>query len=160
MSMLMLLFIAFTSTTCTKSPATPSTEEAKSVVMEKIQAANKAWASGNPMVFHENAANDIVWIDDVGPSKRLLGRDELKSYLESLKGVVPPHKHELYDFNFQFYDDIVIASYFYGGTVEGQKGTPWKAVSIFKYMNGDWLAVMEHWTQVVCAENEAASEDI
>ncbi len=72
--LLPLLFI-----TCTCDPEVPTQEEAKSAVMEKIQAANAAWASGETTGFLKNAAEDIVWIDDIGPSKRLVGHDALKS---------------------------------------------------------------------------------
>ena len=153
--LLPLLFI-----TCTCESEVPTQEEAKSAVMEKIQAANAAWASGETMGFLKNAAEDIVWIDDIGPSKRLVGRDALKSYLEGLKGVVPSHKHELFDFKFQFYGDIVIVSYYYQGIIEGVKPPPWKAVSIYKYSDGDWFSVHENWTEKVVEKPKEASEEV
>ena len=136
-------------TACKVESPFPSQEEAEAAVMEKIQTANTKWASEDPMGFYENAAKDIIWIDDLGPSKRVIGSEALKSYLEGFKGVVPPHKHELYDFKFQYFGDIVIANYYYQGTLEGEKAPPWKAVSIFRYTDGDWLSVHENWTLVV-----------
>ena len=145
--LLVLALLPLLFTTCAPKPEVPTREEAQKAVMDKIEAACKAWASGNTMVFYENAAEDIVWIDDVGPSKRLIGRDALKTYLEELNGNIPPHKHELFDFKLQFYGDVVIASYYYQGTMEGEKAPPWKAVTVFKYTDGDWFAVLEHWTE-------------
>ena len=136
-------------TTCKGDLPVPTQEAAEAAVMEKIQAANSKWASEDPLGFYENAAENIVWIDDIGSSKRVIGREELKPYLEGFKGVVPPHKHELYDFYFQHLGDIVIANYYYQGTLEGEKAPPWKAVSIFKYSDGDWSSVHENWTLVV-----------
>lgn len=143
---LVISLLPFMFTSCSGDSDVPAEEEAQEAVMKKIQAANAGWASGNTMVFYENAAQNIVWIDDAGPSKRIVGRETLKTYLEGLKGMVPPHKHELYDFNFQFHDNIVIASYYYQGTFEGEKAPPWKAVSIFRYVDGDWFSILEHWT--------------
>lgn len=146
----LLVFCAITLlTSCKGELPVPSQEEAEAAVMEKIQTANTKWASGDPLGFYDNSAEDIVWIDDLGPSKRVIGREALKPYLEGFKGVVPPHKHELYDFNFQHFGDIVIANYYYQGTLEGEKAPPWKAVSIFSYSDGDWYSVHENWTLVV-----------
>ena len=149
-----LLCVLFTA--CTTETPVPTQEEAEKAVMEKIQAANAAWASENPLGFYENAANDIVWIDDLGTSKRIVGKEALLPYLEGYRGVVPPHKHELFDFHFQYYGDMVIASYFYQGVLEGEKAPPWKAVSIFRYTDGDWSSVLEHWTTVL---TEAPAEE-
>ncbi len=159
-SVLIIALLPLLFTTCTCESEVPTEEEATTAVMEKIQAANEGWASGNPMIFFENAAEDVVWIDDIGPSKRLVGRDALKTYLEGLKGVVPSHNHELFDFKFQFYEDIVIASYYYQGIIEGVKAPPWKAVSIFKYSDGDWFSVHENWTETVVENPEEASEEV
>ena len=157
-SVLIIALLPLLFTDCTCESEVPTEEEAKTAIMEKIQAANAGWASGNTMVFFKNAAEDIVWIDDVGPSKRIIGRDALKTYLEGLNGKVPPHKHELFDFEFQFYGDIVIVSYYYQGTFEGEKAPPWKAVSIFKYTEGDWFAVHENWTAKVEEVSELNNE--
>lgn len=159
-STLLFSLLALIFYNCTNEPDFPTQEEAKSAVMEKIQAANAAWASGETMGFYKNAAEDIVWIDDVGPSKRLIGRDALKSYLEGLKGMIPSHQHELFDFNFQFYGNIVIVSYYYQGTIEGVKASPWKAVSIFKYSDGDWFSVHENWTENIEETPEEASDEV
>ena len=159
-SVLVIALLPLLFTTCACESEIPTQEEAKTAVMEKIQAANAAWASGDPLVFLKNAAEDIVWIDDIGSSKRLVGRDALKPYLEEFKGKVPSHKHELFDFNFQFYGDIVIASYYYQGTIEGVKASPWKAVSIFKYSEGDWFSVHENWTENLEEKAEEISEEV
>ena len=148
-------------TTCEGEPPVPTQEEAEAAIIEKIQAANAKWASGDPLEFFNNAADNIVWVDDIGSSKRVIGREALKPYLEAFKGVVPPHKHELYDFYFQHFGDIVIANYYYQGTLKGEKAPPWKAVSIFKYSDGDWSSVHENWTLVVeeaSAEKETGAE--
>jgi predicted SnoaL-like aldol condensation-catalyzing enzyme len=157
-SALSLAFMTFLLVACTEVPAIPTQEEAQAAVMEKLKAASAGWAAEDPMVFYNNAAENIVWIDDVGPSKRIVGKEALKAYLEGFKGAVPPHEHELFDFNFQFYGDVVIATYYYQGVMEGEKAPPWKAVSIFNYDDGEWSAILEHWTVVVAEPTEEPAE--
>jgi hypothetical protein len=111
--------------------------------------ANDKWAAGDPMGFIECAAKDIVWSDDLGAQNSLIGYDALNTYLEGFKGQVPPHQHELIEPVFQFYDDIVIVSYRYQGTFEGEEpGAPWKITSVYRYADGQWLSVHENWTEV------------
>lgn len=138
---------------CTNSPKKvtnnlPTQEEAKKAILEKIEMANEKWANGDPMGFVEVAANDITWMDDLAAQFPISGKDSLEAYLENFKGQIPPHEHELSDFAFQFYDDIVIVTYRYTGTFDGVPADPWKVTSVYKYINGDWLSVHENWTLV------------
>lgn len=143
-----LIIIQILLVSCTNKPVLPTSEEAKASVLEKITFAGEKWSNGDTMGYFECAAQDIVWIDDLGPSKTILGSKALKEYLETYKGQIPAHKFKLLDPLFQVYKDIVIVSYQYQSIFEGEPQTPWKVTSVYKYDNGDWLSVHENWTVV------------
>lgn len=147
-SVILILILPMLLITCKNEPVLPTQDEAKAAVWEKIQMANDKWAAGDPMGFIECAAKDIIWSDDLGAQNRVIGYDALNTYLEGFKGQIPPHQHELIEPVFQFYDDIVIVSYRYRGTFEGEPASPWKVTSVYRYADGDWLSVHENWTEV------------
>ena len=143
-----LIIIQLLLVSCTNKPVLPTTEEAKTSVLEKITFAGEKWSNGDTMGYFGCAAEDIVWIDDLGPSKTIIGSKALKEYLETYKGQIPKHEFKLLDPLFQVYKDIVIVSYQYQGIFEGEPQTPWKVTSVYKYENGEWLSVHENWTEV------------
>lgn len=147
-SAVLILLISPLLLTCRNEQALPTQDEAKSAIWEKIKTANDKWASGDPLGFMECAAPDIIWSDDLGAQNRVIGYEALKTYLEAFKGQIPPHQHVLIDPVYQFYNDIVIVSYRYQGTFEGETAAPWKVTSIYRYADGDWLSVHENWTEV------------
>ena len=140
---LSLLLVSFKN-----EPELPTVDEAKAAITEKIKMANEKWASGDPMGFLECAAQDIVWIDDIAAQKPVSGYEALEKYLETLKGQIPPHEHELQDMMFQPYGDIVIVNYRYQGIFNGEPAEPWKVTSVYRYQDGDWLSVHENWSEV------------
>jgi hypothetical protein len=133
---------------CTNEPKLPTADEAKTVIMEKVKAANDRWSSGDPMGFMECAAQDVTWIDDLGAQNRIIGYEALKAYLENFKGQIPPHQYELLDPFFQYYDDIVVLTYRYQGTIDGVPLDPWKVTSVYRYAEGTWSSVHENWSLV------------
>ena len=133
---------------CTNDPELPTVDEAKTAIMEKINSANDRWASGDPMGFMECVAQDILWMDDLGAPIPVIGKESLGKYLENFKGQIPPHQHELFNHEFQFYGEIVIVNYRYQGTFDGAPLEPWKITSVYRYIDGDWLSVHENWSQV------------
>jgi ketosteroid isomerase-like protein len=133
---------------CTPKQELPTEDEAAAAIMEKIKAANDRWASGDPTGFLDCAAPDITWMDDLGATYPVQGYDSLKTYLESFKGQIPPHQHELQVPMFQNYGDMVIVTYRYQATFDGEVQAPWKVTSVYRYKDGDWLSVHENWTEV------------
>ena len=123
-------------------------EGAKTEVMQKITNAAERWASQDPMGYVDNAAEDIVWMDDLGAQKPVIGKEALQEYLATFKGQVPAHEFNVYDFNFQFYGDIILVVYRYQGTLNGEELDPWKISSVYRHINGNWLSVHENWTEV------------
>jgi hypothetical protein len=143
-----LIIIQLFLVSCTNKEVLPTSEEAKASVLKKITLAGEKWSNGETMGYFQCAAEDIVWIDDLGPSKTIIGSKALKEYLETYKGQIPTHEFKLLDPLFQVYNDIVIVYYQYQGIFEGEPQTPWKVTSVYKYDNGDWLSVHENWTEV------------
>jgi ketosteroid isomerase-like protein len=127
----------------------PTQEDSKTAIKEKIELANEKWASGDPLGFVECAADDITWIDDLGAQLPVSGKEALQAYLENFKGQIPPHEHELSDMAFQFYDDMVIISYRYNGTFDGEPADPWKVSSVYQYSKDGWYSVHENWSLVM-----------
>ncbi len=144
----LILFVLLLLVTCKNKQVLPTRDEAEKAIWDMIVAANDKWAAGDPMGFMESAAPDIIWSDDLGAQNRITGYENLKAYLETFKGQIPPHQHELIDPMFQFFDDIVIVSYRYQGIFEGETAPPWKVTSVYRYADGDWLSVHENWTVV------------
>ena len=133
---------------CSSAPELPTEDEANAAIMEKIEMQNDRWSNGDPMGFLDNAAQDITWMDDLMAPKPIVGYEALKAYLESFKGQIPPHEKRLFNFLFQYYEDVVIVTYHYQGTFEGDTLPPWKVTSVFRYAENDWLSVHENWTEV------------
>jgi ketosteroid isomerase-like protein len=84
----------------------------------------------------------------------------LKNYFSSLEGMIPEHNYELVDSKVQVYGDVAILTLQYHSFMpDGQKGTPWKATSVYRYADGDWQVVHAHWSLVkVETEPEAEAE--
>lgn len=154
-----LFILALFLFSCTGEPpeiesSLPSKEEAKEAILAKIEMAGKKWSEGDPLGYVEVAAPDITWSDDLTAPIPVITREALKVYLEGYKGKIPPHKFELSEFTYQFYDDIVIVTYHYQGTFDEDVAPPWKVTSVYRYLDGDWLSVHENWTKVKTEEQE------
>lgn len=143
-----LLIFNFLFISCENEPKLPTPDEAKTAVMEKITMGAEKWSKGEPMGYVESASKDIVWVDGLGATKPVVGSEALKNYMESFRGQIPAHKFKLLDPIFQVYNDIVIVTYQYQGTFDGEPANPWRITSVYKYINGDWLSVHENWSEV------------
>ena len=94
-------------------------------------------------------AEDVTYFDDIAAHSRLDGIEELNKHLEWLDGKIPPHKYEIVDPKVQVYGEVAILTHQYHSTdAEGNPGTPWKATSVYRYMDGDWYSVHAHWSLV------------
>ena len=133
---------------CTNEPELPGVDEAKAAVIEKITMAAEKWSSGEPLGYVECAAKDIIWVDELGGFKQIIGSEALKKYLEPFRGQVPTHKFELLDTVFQVYNDIVIVNYRYQGIFDEEPANPWKVTSVYRYINSDWFSVHENWSEI------------
>lgn len=126
----------------------PSVEEAKTSVLKKISMAAEKWSKGNTMGYVECASDDIVWIDELGAQKPVIGIENLKAYLKGFMGQIPAHDFKLTGHLFQVFEDMVIVSYRYQAIFDGESADPWKVSSVYRYEAGDWRSVHENWTEV------------
>jgi ketosteroid isomerase-like protein len=133
---------------CTTQPQYPTPEEAEAAVIAKEVQALANWSAGNPAGYPVNFADDATYFDDIGAFTLLKGIEECNAYAASLEGMIPPHDYEMVDTHVQSYGDIAILTFQYHGSVDGEKGQPWKASLVYKYADGDWSVVHGHWSLV------------
>ena len=153
--LLMCFLMSCTGETTNVDSPIPSKEDAKEAIVKNIEMAAEKWSNGDPMGYVEVAANDITWSDDLAAPIPVSTKEALTEYLGTFKGKVPPHEYELSNFTFQFYEDIVIVTYHYQGTLEEVQMPPWKVTSVYRYAEDNWLSVHENWTKVEIKEETA-----
>jgi hypothetical protein len=123
--------------------------EVEQTILDKVHQSLNHWAKGDPVGYSTNFANDATYIDDIGASIRLDSLKEIRNYLTSLEGKIPPHNYELVDPKVQVYDDIAILTFHYHGTtMEGEPVPSWKATSVYRLSDGEWHVVHANWSLV------------
>ena len=147
---------------CSSGPVLPTEEEAKAVIKEKLSTAAERWANSDPKGYVEMGAPDQTYMDDIAASELLIGSESILAYMENLIGNVPVHKAELSHFHWQFFDDIIVVTYWYTGIFDGEPANPWKVTSVWRYLDDDWLSVHENRTLVKMPKPEAgpAEEEV
>jgi len=146
-----ILFLAFVLIfiSCEMQQVPPVPENADQTVLAKERQALDRWAKGDPYGFGDNFAEDATYFDDIGAHMRLDSLVEIKKYLKSLEGNIPPHKYELVDPKVQVYGNTAILTLRYHSTMEnGEPGPPWKATSVYQFSDGNWRVVHAHWSLV------------
>ena len=146
---ILILSILLIFTSCEMKQNTLTQEEVKETILAKERQALDRWAAGDPLGFSDNFSDDATYFDDIAAHVRLDGREEIQDYLASLKGKIPPHSYEIVDPKVQFYREIAILTLRYQGTTpDGELGPLWKATSVYRLINGEWLVVHAHWSLV------------
>jgi len=143
-TVLMALAMVFS---CT-SAELPDPEEAIKTVIQMERDALDNWSAGEPSKYSLHMADDVSYTDDVMAHELKIGIDEVQAYLNSLDSIVPPHTYELIDPNVQVNGDVAVLHIHYQGEVEGQKGSPWKASTVYRYMEGEWKMIHANWSLV------------
>ncbi len=146
---LWLSLLLFTGS-CASGPTAPSAEEAEKAIIEKETQALDNWSSGDPAGFALHAADDITYMDDIGASSELRGREAFLQYLTSLEGMIPPHQYKMEDPYVQAYGNVAILTFHYQAVDSaGQPGgAPWKATSVYNFRENDWYMVHANWSLV------------
>lgn len=107
------------------------------------------WAAGDIPAWAEGAAPDVTYFDDIGAQHRINGYDAFREYASSLEGKIPPHTYEIVDPKVQVYGDTGILTFQYHPTqMSGEPGTPWKATSVYRQVDGKWRLVHGHWSMI------------
>ena len=140
------VFLIFTLCRMIQNPASKENIEETIISLER-QALDK-WSQGNPLGFAVNLADDATYFDDIGAHTRLDGAQEVKKYLESLVGKIPPHKYKLVDPKVQVYDNVAILTLRYHSMIDTVSGPPWKATSVYRLKDDKWKMVHAHWSLV------------
>ena len=125
-----------------------SQQEIEKIVLAKEHLALDQWSAGNPEGFSINFADNATYFDDIAAQTRLDGIEEIKAYLSSLKGQIPSHTYEIVDPKVQVFDHAAVLTLHYHASVGDQKGQPWKATSVYQFINNDWKVVHAHWSLV------------
>lgn len=133
---------------CETKQDTPTQENVEQTILAMERQALDRWAAGDPVGFSEGFADDVTYFDDIGASTRIDGLEELRTYLTSLEGEIPPHSYEIVDPRVQVYGDIAICTLRYHSTVNGEPGPPWKATDVYRLTDGTWHLVHAHWSLV------------
>lgn len=133
---------------CETKQETPTQEDVEQTILAKERQALDRWAAGDPVGFSEGFAEDVTYFDDIGASTRIDGLEELRTYLTSLEGEIPPHTYEIVDPKVQVYGDIAICTLRYHGSINDEPGSPWKATDVYRLTDGEWHLVHAHWSLV------------
>lgn len=144
--LLFVILLAFIS--CGTKQRTLSQEDAEQAVLAQVNKIQDRWAAGDPLVYVENAAEDVTWFDDIAAQTRIDGQLELRNYLSSFIGQITPYVYELEDPKVQVYGNVAICTFHCNPTVNGEPQTPWKASEIYRLINGKWLLEHAHWSKV------------
>lgn len=145
---ILLLFILLIFTSCEMKQDTMTQENVEQAIIAKERQALDLWAQGDPLGFSVNFAEDATYFDDIGAHTRLDSLEEIRNYLTSLVGEIPPHTYEIVDPKVQVYGDIAIATLRYHSSIDGEPGPPWKATDVYRLINGEWHIVHAHWSLV------------
>ena len=135
-------------TACETKQDTPTQEEVEQTILAMERQVSDRWSAGDPLGYAEYSAEDVTWFDDIAASTRIDGLEELRTYLTSLEGEIPPHTYEIVDPKVQAYGDIAICTFRYQGIFNDEPGTPWKATDVYRLTDGEWRLVHAHWSLV------------
>ncbi len=146
---ILLVSILLIFTSCEMEEDTLILENVEQTILAKERQALDRWSSGDPLGFAVNFANDATYFDDIAAHTRLDGLEEIKKHLGSLEGKIPAHNYEIVDPKVQVFGRVAILTLrYHGSTADGQPGPPWKATSVYNFINDDWRVVHAHWSLV------------
>ena len=131
---------------CTSSVEYPDPEEARETVIKMERDALDNWSAGLPSKYSIYMAEDASYTDDVLAHNIKIGIEDVQAYLNTLDTIVPPHTYELINPQVQVNKDMAILHLQYVGEMEGVKGSPWKATTVYQYREGEWKMVHANWS--------------
>lgn len=158
--MLMVLApFVFLVTSCDTAPVYPTLEETTESVVQLERDALDNWSAGNPGGFTLHMAEDVTYMDDIMAFNLKKGLEAVQAYMNSLDGMIGPHDYEMVDPFVQQYNSVAILTFHYEGSVNGQKGQPWKTTSVYNYRDGVWKMVHANWSLVKQPSEEGAAAE-
>lgn len=145
---LLLLSILLLFTSCEMKQDTLTQKKVEETILAREHKTLDRWAAGDPFGFSENSTEDVTWFDDVAAQTRIDGLEELRSYLKSFVGKIPPQTYEIVDPKVQVYGDIAVCTLHYNPIINGKPDSPWKATDVYRLTNGEWRLVHVNWSLV------------
>jgi hypothetical protein len=107
------------------------------------------WSKGDIQGYFKHASDDITYMDDIGASKLLEGRDKVLEYASNLEGQIPEHRYEMINANTQLLGSTAVLTFqYHPSTLTGDRQTPWKATTVYSRTKGDWHMVHAHWSMI------------
>lgn len=139
-------------------PAAPRHQDAEQAILAQERRALEQWSDGNPLGYLEVDADEVTYFDDIGAHSRVDGIENMRAYLTSLKGKIPPHRYELVDPKVQLYDDMgVLTLHYEAYGADPQPVSRWKATSVYRWAGDEWRIVHAHWSLVKGGEDGGPS---
>jgi ketosteroid isomerase-like protein len=124
------------------------TDIGQAVLARERQALDR-WSAGDPAGYVTFAAEDISYFDDIGAQARLDGIGDVRAYLASLDGKIPPHRYEVVEPRVQLCDDVAVLTFRYHPYgPDGQPLTRWKATTVYRRDAGEWWTIHAHWSML------------
>lgn len=145
---LLLFSILFIICSCDKKQDAASQEDIENTILNLERQALDRWAAGDPLGFTVNFADEATYFDDIAAQTRIDGIEEMRVYLTSLEGKVPPHSYEIVDPKVQVFGDFAISTLHYLTVINGEPGPSWKATDVYRLINDEWRMVHAHWSLV------------
>jgi len=121
-------------------------------LMALEDAAMERWRRGDPMAWAEIAAPEVTYVDP-GLAKPVVGIDEYRRYLETLKGKVRYDGSEYLGAKTAVYGDLAVLTYNYQATSQQADGSvtrhqPWNTTEVYARSGGRWRIIHTHWSFV------------
>lgn len=147
-SFILLTSLLLIFTSCKMKQESPAQEDVEQIILALERQALDRWSQGDPAGFCNNFADDATYFDDIGAHIRLDSIVEIRNYLASLEGQIPPHNYEIVDSKVQVYGNVAILTMRYHTMFDTVPGPPWKATSVYRLKDDQWQVVHDHWSLV------------
>jgi uncharacterized protein (TIGR02246 family) len=130
-------------------PRSAGQGDTEQAILAQERRARDQWAQGNPLGYLDVDADDVTYFDDIGAQSRINGVEAMRTYFNSLKGKIPPHRYDVVDPKVQVYGDIGILTLRYNAyATDGKPLARWKASSVYRRTGGEWRIVHAHWSML------------
>jgi len=105
------------------------------------------WSQGDTVGYGKSAAPEITYFHNAPAGLRVDGADAYRELLRGLKGLIPPHHHEIIDPKVQMYGDVGIFTLIYRAlTPQGEVIAQARGTSVYREKDEEWEMVHCHWS--------------
>ncbi len=152
MSKIMSAGFASTLAVATASYAADELTPVERELMALENAAMERWRQGDPMHWIDLSAPEVTYVDP-GLTKPIVGVDEYRRYMESLKGKVHYESSDFQRPKAAVYGDVAVLTYNYQGASREADGSlkrypAWDTTEVYARIDGAWKIIHTHWSHV------------